>query len=510
MIMTKDEIRKYLHSNEIDVQNAKAAFIVADLVYDAYVESDSVHGIIYSPVSCYFFGDSNNFYQLLDKTHVRKVAHKMYDDYLADQTILKKQIKAHEKLTREMDALWEGFSPQEISNENLLSFYDKFINCAHRWWHYGVIGEDKGAVITDKVVPNFQKRHNLSLDEAQHIISALSHPNEQSVLNIERKKFLNLCLYLKDKDNLIKLINSRKYEELMNDEKTSEKVSDYLKSGFWIKTDFYNAVIITPEILFSEVLAYLSNSKQYIQQELQQIDQSFEKIKNEKSEILSKFNFNQFDRLDIEFSQLIVHWIDTRKEGMMKQLHYFICLVKEIAARFSLSYDDATRYSVKELRKLLERGIRTDLSMFKSGGFVFYEKNEKTRIFYGKEGEELLSIAKHIKTEDYLKGMVASKGKKQIIKGQIQIIRDPQNQDFLAGSILVTSMTRVEFVPLMRRAKAIITNEGGIACHAAIVSRELGIPCIIGTKNATDILKSGDCVEMNLKNGTIKILNSNK
>ena len=74
------------------------------------------------------------------------------------------------------------------------------------------------------------------------------------------------------------------------------------------------------------------------------------------------------------------------------------------------------------------------------------------------------------------------------------------------GNILVTSMTRVEFVPLMRKAKAIITNEGGIACHAAIVSRELNIPCIIGTKVATDRLKDGDKVGLDLKNGEIKLL----
>jgi pyruvate,water dikinase len=65
-------------------------------------------------------------------------------------------------------------------------------------------------------------------------------------------------------------------------------------------------------------------------------------------------------------------------------------------------------------------------------------------------------------------------------------------------------MTRVEFVPLMKKAKAIITNEGGIACHAAIVSRELGLPCIIGTKNATRVLKDGDEIEMDLEKGVVK------
>ena len=67
-------------------------------------------------------------------------------------------------------------------------------------------------------------------------------------------------------------------------------------------------------------------------------------------------------------------------------------------------------------------------------------------------------------------------------------------------------MTRVEFVPMMRKAKAIITDEGGIACHAAIVSRELGVPCVIGTKIATNVLKSGDLVEVDIEEGIVRIL----
>ena len=67
-------------------------------------------------------------------------------------------------------------------------------------------------------------------------------------------------------------------------------------------------------------------------------------------------------------------------------------------------------------------------------------------------------------------------------------------------------MTRPEFVPIMKKATAVITNEGGITSHAAIVSRELNIPCIIGTKRATKVLNNGDMIEMDLKKGEIKIV----
>ena len=72
------------------------------------------------------------------------------------------------------------------------------------------------------------------------------------------------------------------------------------------------------------------------------------------------------------------------------------------------------------------------------------------------------------------------------------------------GEILVASMTRPEYVPAMKKAVAIVTDEGGLMSHAAIVSRELGIPCIVGTKIATSTLKTGDIVEVDADKGIVR------
>jgi pyruvate,water dikinase len=74
------------------------------------------------------------------------------------------------------------------------------------------------------------------------------------------------------------------------------------------------------------------------------------------------------------------------------------------------------------------------------------------------------------------------------------------------GDVLVAPMTRPEHLPAMRRAAAIITDEGGITCHAAIVSRELGIPCIIGTKIATKVLQDGQTVEVDADKGVVRVV----
>lgn len=78
---------------------------------------------------------------------------------------------------------------------------------------------------------------------------------------------------------------------------------------------------------------------------------------------------------------------------------------------------------------------------------------------------------------------------------------------FEGGDVLVCKMTTPEYIPHMRKASAIITEYGGILCHATIVARELGKPCIVGAKGATTILKDGDKVEADASGGVVYLLN---
>jgi pyruvate,water dikinase len=106
-----------------------------------------------------------------------------------------------------------------------------------------------------------------------------------------------------------------------------------------------------------------------------------------------------------------------------------------------------------------------------------------------------------------VKGIVASKGKSGSVRGTARIVSDPHNtKGFNEGDILVASMTSPEYIYLMRKSSAIITDEGGLTSHAAIVSRELGVPCIVGTKVATKVLHDGDYVEVDANRGVVAVL----
>ena len=100
-----------------------------------------------------------------------------------------------------------------------------------------------------------------------------------------------------------------------------------------------------------------------------------------------------------------------------------------------------------------------------------------------------------------VKGYPASPG---MAAGKANVIVDVSGiNTFRQGEILVTEMTAPDWVPAMRKAEAIVTNSGGKTCHAAIVSRELGIPCIVATKDATSVIKSGQDITVDAVNGVV-------
>jgi phosphohistidine swiveling domain-containing protein len=124
-------------------------------------------------------------------------------------------------------------------------------------------------------------------------------------------------------------------------------------------------------------------------------------------------------------------------------------------------------------------------------------------------GEEARSIIEKISAIDAggtmdIKGSIANKGK---VVGRVRkIFMEKDMKNFISGEILVTTMTRPEWLPIMKIAAGFVTDAGGVLSHAAIVSRELDKPCIIGTKIATQVLHDGDLVEVDADKGVVRII----
>lgn len=101
------------------------------------------------------------------------------------------------------------------------------------------------------------------------------------------------------------------------------------------------------------------------------------------------------------------------------------------------------------------------------------------------------------------KGRIAVPG---CVTGKVRVINNPDDiVSLLEEEIIVVRMTDPDSVPRIQRAKGVITDHGGILCHAAIVCREINKPCIVGTKVATQVLKTGDLVTMDSEGNVVRI-----
>ena len=162
--------------------------------------------------------------------------------------------------------------------------------------------------------------------------------------------------------------------------------------------------------------------------------------------------------------------------------------------------------SVLSTQEILSDNLPTKNELIKRDEGYFFGNNQ---LLVGKNRsdiEKLFNIKFKIKKFDsaVLQGKVAQMG---IARGFVRrVMGHKQIGEFKNGEILVSSMTIPDFLPAMKKAAAIVTNEGGILCHAAILARELKVPCITGTQFATHILRDGDYVEVDANNGVVRFI----
>ena len=159
-----------------------------------------------------------------------------------------------------------------------------------------------------------------------------------------------------------------------------------------------------------------------------------------------------------------------------------------------------------EIKKLSELALRLEEHYHKPQDIEFAIEGKdifivQTRAITTMEKRFELKDVEQIKGEAILSGLAASPG---VASGKVKIVHTLDDlQKIQAGDVLVTKMTNPDMVVTMQKSSAIVTDEGGLTAHAAIVSREMGIPCVVGTKEATGKLKDGEIVTVDGFNGKV-------
>lgn len=277
-------------------------------------------------------------------------------------------------------------------------------------------------------------------------------------------------------------------------------INAILQKFYFIKCSYTNGQVLA----LKELRQDLSHAKEQslLNGQLTGLRQYFKNTQLKKRTILRKKNLPVTLKNLFGFFAELSQWRDERKTLVQKTVTIVDRLGREIARRSKLPYRQVTLclpYEINSIpvsRKLIGKWKKT-----LQKNFLNYSLGKgKIKFIGNRTCKKLLALLepKH-NGQKQVTGQIACKGK---AKGPAKIIHGEKDfHKFKAGDILITSMTRPEFLPLMKKAKAIITDEGGITSHAAIISRELNIPCIIGAKIASKIFKDNDIIRVDANKG---------
>lgn len=393
-----------------------------------------------------------------------------------------------------------------MSDKELAEMYSNFDDQCSAWYGYSAAtdGTDESMMIdiSDRIRKVIKNKLKDKYDEREftRAYGILTQPSKFSYLTEEKIMELKLLKDIKDK----------KIEE--GSREYQKKIKEIADKFWWTGLGWARDKIKDEEFITSD-LKEIKESGADVAKELEKIFNYEQRIKKEKDEVDKKYNYRGNELLAkwLDLFDGLVECHDIRKEVQMKVNYWNYQFLEEVGKRKRVPVSLLDWCDIKEINNLLLNNEfnETELNL-RSSNFLQIRINNEVRSYSGKkavrEHQEIIDL--NIEETRDLQGICASGGK--VIGEAYVAITVNSALKINEGQVLVTGMTTPDFLPAMKKAQAIITDEGGITCHAAIVSREFGIPCIVGTKYATKLIKSGDLLEVKANHSVVRILKKAK
>ena len=437
-----------------------------------------------------FYFSKTKMTLIADYTDLRNAGKKSFTKWIMDDKNLKKletDYKAARKELRDIEKTITKKHLDSLSEKQFNAMFQKWNSLYLKFWTVGLVPElsNWGG---EQILK--EELHKIIENEAEflRLFEKLTAPEDYS-------------FYQKEELNLLKIKEMSKNKKAFN-----QLLNSHCREYFWINNSYFEQKIL---------------GHNYFRKQLKKIKSSEAKIKIKKimeipaKTLKQKMLISRDYNLDKDIMKIAkrlsysIWWQDARKEQIFTSNHYIDLFLRQISWRKKVRFLDLKYYSGDDLAKLMKDGKKVNTS-------IINQRKRKCLFHYHKRslvfetGEKIMKkvnpfLKKEVnKDTDSIKGMVVSFGKKSV-KGKVRILLTPRNVNKMKkGEILVAPMTSPDFVVAMRKAAAVITDEGGMTSHAAIVSRELGIPCIVGAKIATKSLKNGMLIEVDTDKGIVR------
>jgi phosphohistidine swiveling domain-containing protein len=355
-----------------------------------------------------------------------------------------------------------------------------------QFWQWAILPESAGygiAAYFQKELPSI-----LSPASVQEALTVLTSPDSYSFFQQEELVLLRLM-----------------QAGTINDEKLTNHTENYA----WLLGNYASNAPLEP-LYFRNRSETILASGEAPSKLIDEIEQRLERTNRRRSQIVDQLSDGELKKLASQ-AGFFVRWHDDRKS---EQLRFQLILHQLLAAAsraLNVPFDNLLYWTEDEVMAALQGDVSVSAELIVA-------RQTLSLGWVSKDGEPLLLVGPDVEKiyDEYhalpatarsveLHGTVASSGSGELVRSLVRILHHPSDGHRLQpGEILVASMTSPEFIDAIRKAGAIVTDVGGLTSHAAVVARELNIPCIVGTKHATKVLKDGDLVEVDATNGVVR------
>lgn len=409
-----------------------------------------------------------------------------------------------------------------LSDIELCMYYKKMLdiqlkshaNSIVTTWFVDSEGETFAKILLEKT-REIVERSSLKLEPTE-VFTTLTSPEKNTMPLTEEMESLQLLKEIEhDKEAKNAIIGINDFTTIPENISSSlkEKMIAHYNKWRWLQFTYMGPAYDIDYYL--QIWNGLLKQNVDIDEKLRELEQRSMKIRKQKAELEIKLNLTAEEKRLYDFAADIVYLKNYRKECMYFGSYAISFLLKEMAKRLYMSINQIYLVLPSEIVGYFEKRKPIDINEInkREGKTVIYTNKGSLYIYTGEKAEEFLK-GKNLRKEEVsanlseLKGTTACSG---YAKGIVKIVNNvDQISKMEQGDIMVAHSTFPSLVPAMKKAAAIVTEDGGITCHAAIVSRELKIPCITGIKIATKALKDGDEIEVDATNGIVRLSGKSK
>lgn len=432
-----------------------------------------------------------------DKLAMDKFAKIFYETY-KNPVLINQYYDDYQSVALEIENLYNnvyGLTPADSTFDYFKNTFEIIKRVYTSFWLKSFFMEAFDAGFDQAEVKQIGEKFGFDKSEIEILTKSekLSYDNERklALLTIINK-------WVGRKESILKLINNNR-----------DEIEVYKRQFDFYRSNYAEVFHMSDSVIKEEAEKYLSNIES-LREELKYLSNY---QLNQKKNILQVLKKHHLRHNPLYFFSKLTFFRENRKMVNLKGFHVLDFVLTYIESQTSISKKYLKFLTFDEVENAL-RGLVTQESLKKrrDGGILVSINSDDKNSIKIYEGSEAFSIKEeldalhnnHTEENQLITGFTASQG---FAKGIAKIILSQADfSKFNQGDVLVTSMTKSDFMSLIEKASAIVTNENGLSTHATMISRELNIPCIIGTKTATTQIKDGDLVEVRAKHGTVRIL----